>query len=159
MEAGRDLDLKPFGIRAMDSLRIEKSYGLIGTELSIEYAALESGLDRFVKPDKGDFIGWTSLLAWRERGFDNTLVTLEVRGFNGADALGNNPLRIQGEVVGRTTSGNYGYRLGQSLALAMLKPEFAAPGTVLDIAVLGHNGTATVLADSPYDPNNRCPHG
>ena len=57
MEAGGDLGLKPFGIRAMDSLRVEKSYRMIGTELSIEYAALESGLDRFVNLDKEEFTG------------------------------------------------------------------------------------------------------
>ena len=57
MEAGGDLGLAPFGIRAMDSMRIEKSYRIVGTELSIEYAALESGLGRFVHLNKGDFIG------------------------------------------------------------------------------------------------------
>ena len=50
METGEEFGIKPFGIRAMDSLRIEKSYRLVGTELSIEYAAYESGLDRFVHP-------------------------------------------------------------------------------------------------------------
>ena len=69
MAAGADLGLKPFGIRAMDSMRIEKSYRLIGTELSIEYAAYESGLERFVHPNKGDFIGRDALVRWRERGF------------------------------------------------------------------------------------------
>ena len=48
MEAGNEFGVKPFGIRAMDSLRIEKTYKLVGTEMSIEYAAYESGLDRFV---------------------------------------------------------------------------------------------------------------
>ena len=62
MDAGADLGLKPFGIRAMDAMRIEKSYRLIGTELSIEYAAYESGLERFVHPNKGDFIGRDALL-------------------------------------------------------------------------------------------------
>ena len=79
----------------MDSLRIEKSYRMVGTELSIEYAALESGLDRFVKADKGDFIGRDALLRWQERGFKNQMVTLEVTGFNDADPLGNNPLVLE----------------------------------------------------------------
>ena len=57
MEAGKDLGLKPYGIRAMNSLRLEKSYKLVGTELSIEYSPYESGLDRFVHPNKGNFIG------------------------------------------------------------------------------------------------------
>ena len=88
MEAGEEFEIKPFGIRAMDSLRIEKSYRLVGTELSIEYAAYESGLDRFVHPNKGDFIGRDALVQWREKGFDNKFVTLEVHDVTDADALG-----------------------------------------------------------------------
>ena len=65
MEAGRELGIKPFGIRAMDALRLEKSYRLIPRELSIEYCALESGLDRFVHPNKGQFIGRDALVEWR----------------------------------------------------------------------------------------------
>ena len=62
MEAGKDLGIKPFGIRAMNSLRVEKSYKLVGTELSIEYSPYESGLDRFVHPNKGNFIGLEAFL-------------------------------------------------------------------------------------------------
>ena len=125
MDASKDLGLKPFGIRAMDSLRIEKSYRLIGSELSIEYAPYESGLERFVHPDKGDFIGRDALLAWRARGFANQFVTLEVQGVTDADALGNNPIHADGALVGRATGGNYGFRVEKSLALAMVRPEHA----------------------------------
>ena len=59
---GKSLNIKPFGIRAMDSLRLEKSYRLIPRELSIEYSALESGLDRFVALQKEDFIGRAGLV-------------------------------------------------------------------------------------------------
>jgi len=77
-DAGAEFNLKPFGIRAMDSMRLEKSYRLIPRELSIEYAALESGLERFVKFDDRDFPGKAALLDWRDRGFVNAFVTLEV---------------------------------------------------------------------------------
>lgn len=154
IEAGADLELRPFGIRAMDSLRVEKSYRLIGTELSIEYAALESGLDRFVHPGKGEFIGREGLLAWQEQGFNNAFVTLEVHGITDRDPLGNNPIRRNGELVGRSTSGNYGFRLEKSLALAMVKPDLAEPGTELEIEILGDRYEATVLEESPYDPKN-----
>ncbi len=154
MEAGRDLDLQPFGIRAMDSLRIEKSYRMVGTELSIEYAALESGLDRFVRPDKGDFVGREGLLAWRERGFANAFATLEVTGHNEADPLGNNPIYLDGELVGRATGGNFGFRVGKSLALAMLRPDLAVAGGAFAMDVLGTTCTATVVPESPYDPEN-----
>lgn len=154
MEAGADLGLRPFGIRAMDSMRVEKSYRLIGTEMSIEYAALESGLGRFVHPDKGEFTGRDGLLAWRDRGFRNAFVTLDVHGMKDADPLGNNPIYRDGELAGRSTSGNYGFRLGKSLALAMVLPELAEIGSQLEIEVLGDRYQATVLGESPYDPEN-----
>src|SRR5690606_24944367 len=154
MEAGADLELRPFGIRAMDSMRVEKSYRLVGTEMSIEYAALESGLDRFVHPGKGDFVGRDGLLAWQKRGFANRFVTLEVQVTTDVDPLGNNPLYLDGALVGRSTSGNYGFRLEQSLALGMVRPDLAEPGVHLEIEVLGERFPATVLQESPYDPQN-----
>ena len=154
MAAGEDLRLKPFGIRAMDSLRIEKSYRMVGTELSIEYAALESGLERFVRLEKEDFIGRAGLLAWQQRGFANAFATLEVDGPQDADPLGNNPLYVGTELVGRTTGGNYGFRVQKSLALAMLRPELAAAGTALEIDVLGERCPAQVIDESPWDPAN-----
>tara|TARA_Y100000768_G_scaffold59899_1_gene40483 strand:- start:296 stop:1957 length:1662 start_codon:yes stop_codon:yes gene_type:complete len=154
MEAGEEFGIKPFGIRAMDSLRIEKSYRLVGTELSIEYAAYESGLDRFVHPNKGDFIGRDALVQWREKGFDNKFVTLEVHDVTDADALGNNPIYQDGNVVGRATGGNYGFRIQKSIALAMVNPKCAEPGTKLTMDILGTMHDVTVIEESPYDPTN-----
>jgi dimethylglycine dehydrogenase len=154
MAAGRDLGLKPFGIRAMDSLRIEKSYRLVGTELSIEYAALESGLHRFVRLNKGDFIGRDALVAWQQRGFSNQFVTLEVGAVTDADAIGNEPLYRNGEMVGRATAGGYGWRVGKSLALGFVRPELAGDGTELEIEVLGERKPAMIVPESPYDPDN-----
>ncbi|MEX0707264.1 MAG: FAD-dependent oxidoreductase [Woeseia sp.] len=154
MGAGTDLGLQPFGIRAMDSLRLEKSYRMVGTEMSIEYAAFESGLDRFVHPDKGDFIGRDALLEWQARGFSNAFVTLKVDDTTDADALGNNPLYVNGKVIGRATGGNYGFRVGTSLALAMVQPDHAATGTNMEIDILGRRYPATVIDESPWDPAN-----
>jgi len=154
-DAGEDLGLKPFGIRAMDSLRVEKSYRMIGTEMSIEYAAYESGLDRFVHPEKGAFLGRDRLLAWRDRGFTNAFVTLDVSGVTDADALGNNPIFADGDLVGRATGGNYGWRLGKSLALAMVRPDLSDVGTALEIEILGERYSATVVPESPFDPENQ----
>ena len=72
----------------MNSLRVEKSYKLVGTELSIEYSPYESGLDRFIHPNKGNFIGREALNKWREKGFQNKLVTIEVHNVSDADVLG-----------------------------------------------------------------------
>ena len=154
MEAGAPFGIKPFGIRAMDSLRLEKSYKLIGRELSIEYAALESDLQRFVDFDKGPFLGRDALVAWRDKGFDNKLVTLEVQGVTDADARGSEPVTRNGAMIGRTTSGGYGWRVGKSLALAMVKPEFSHVGDEVDVRILGEMRRAIVIPDSPYDPKN-----
>ncbi len=154
MTAGADLGIRPFGIRAMDSMRMEKSYRLVGTEMSIEYAAYETGLDRFVHPNKGDFIGRDALMQWRERGFENAFVTLEVHDVTDADALGNNPIYQDGRLVGRATSGNYGFRVGKSLALAMVQPDLAIEGNRFDIRILDRMYKATLIAESPYDPEN-----
>lgn len=153
-EAGQDLGLKPFGIRAMDSLRVEKSYRMPGAELSIEYAALESGLHRFVHPNKGEFVGRDGLARWQSRGFSNHYVTLEVDGVTDADPVGNNPVMRNGSLVGRVTSGNYGFRLGKTLALAMVQPELAEPGTALVLDILGTRHDAVIVPESPFDPEN-----
>ena len=154
MDAGSAHELKPFGIRAMDSLRLEKSYRLIPRELSIEYAASESGLDRFVHPAKGPFIGRDALLAWQRRGFANSYVTLEVHGVTDTDARGSEPIYANGGLVGRTTSGGYGWRVGQSLALGMVPPALAVTGTDVEIEILGTRHRATVIPESPFDPEN-----
>ena len=155
IDAGQDLGLKPYGIRAMNSLRVEKSYKLVGTELSIEYSPYESGLDRFIHPNKGSFIGLDALNKWREKGFDNKLVTLEVHETNDADVLGNNPIYENGSVVGRATGGDFGFRLGKSIALGMVKPELANVGQKLRIDILGKMHEATILEESPYDAENK----
>ncbi|MGI9311366.1 MAG: GcvT family protein [bacterium] len=156
MEAGAEFGVKPFGIRAMDSLRLEKSYRLIPREMSIEYAALESGLDRFVRLDKAhDFIGKQALLDWRARGFDNAFVTLQVHDVGDAEARGSEAITHNGELVGRATSGGYGFRIQQSLALGLVRPELAQVGTELEIEILGKAHPATVIAESPYDPDNQ----
>ena len=151
--AGEGLRIKPFGIRAMDSMRFEKSYRMVGTELSIEYSAYESAMDRFIKPDKGDFLGRDALLTWKERGHENVLVTLEVHDVEDADALGNNALTKDGKLIGRATGGGYGFRLGKSLALGMVDPQFAEEGTTFEIEILGKIHPVTVTIESPFDPN------
>ena len=155
MQAGAEHNIKPFGIRAMDMLRIEKSYKLIGQELSIEYAAFESGLHRFVAEDKGDFMGRDGLLQWRDKGFNWQSITLEVGDVKDADPLGNNAIFHNGKMIGRATSGNFGPRLGKSLALAMVPPELAKVGTKFEMDVLGERRPATVVEESPYDPQNK----
>ena len=154
-EAGGDLGLKPFGIRAMDSMRLEKSYRVIGTELSIEYSAFESVLDRFVNLKKGDFLGKQALLERQSKGLQSQLVTLAIQDVVDADALGNNALLKDGQLVGRATSGGFGFRVNQSLAMGMVEPVYAQPGTQMSIEILGQSYPAVVVEESPYDPGNQ----
>ena len=154
MAAGAEFQIKPFGIRAMTAMAIEKSYKLIPRELSIEYAALESGLDRFVSFKKPAFKGREGLLARKEAGLKWQFVTLEVFGVTDADARGSEAIYRDGTLVGRATSGGYGWRCGKSLALAMVGPEHATVGTELEIVILGETHRAVVIPDSPFDPDN-----
>ncbi|MDA7996054.1 MAG: FAD-dependent oxidoreductase [Gammaproteobacteria bacterium] len=158
MDAGGEFDIRPFGIRAMDSMRLEKSYRLIPREMSIEYAALESGLDRFVRLDK-EFIGRKALMEWKKRGFENAFVTLEVDDDGKTDARGSEAIYSgegdKRELAGRATSGGYGFRVKKSLALALVQPRFAEIGTELEIEILGEPRRAEVIAESPYDPENK----
>lgn len=156
MKAGAEFGIAPFGIRAMMAMSIEKSYRLVGREMSIEYSAYESGLHRFVQPAKGDFLGRDALLAWEAKGPANRFVTLEVFGVEagGSDARGSEPVLHQGARVGRVTSGGYGWRTGKSLAMAMVPPALGEIGTALEIVILGKTHRAQVIAESPFDPGN-----
>ncbi|MEM7084153.1 MAG: FAD-dependent oxidoreductase [Pseudomonadota bacterium] len=152
--AGKAFDIKPFGIRAMDSMRLEKSYRMVGTELSIEYSAFESGLERFVKLDKGDFLGREALVRRQRDERALQFVTVEVLNVDDADALGSNALTRNGELVGRCTSGGFGFRVNKSLALGLVDASAAGIGTQLHIDILGKRYDAVVITESPFDPSN-----
>ena len=156
MEAGKEFGIKPYGIKAMSSLSIEKSYRLVPRELSIEYSAFESGLDRFVHPNKGQFLGRDALVAAREKGLNWNFVTLEVHGVTDADSdtRGSEPIYSKGKLVGRATNGGFGWRVNKSLALGMVRPEFATLDTELEIKILDKMFKASVIPESPYDADN-----
>ncbi|NDV86881.1 FAD-dependent oxidoreductase [Aurantimonas aggregata] len=154
MAAGAEFGIRPFGIRAMNAMALEKSYRQLPRELSIEYNAFESGLERFVHPNKGDFIGRDAVVRAREAGLRWSFATLEIHDVEDVDARGSEPIYADGALVGRATNGGYGWRVGKSLALAMLEPTRAAEGTRLEIRILGRLYPATVIGESPFDPDN-----
>jgi dimethylglycine dehydrogenase len=156
MEAGKEFGIRPYGIKAMSSLSVEKSYRLVPRELSIEYSAYESGLDRFVHPNKGQFIGRDALVAGREKGLNWNFVTMEVHGVTDADSdtRGSEPIYSNGKLIGRATNGGFGWRANKSLALGMVKPDFSAVGTELELKILDKMFKASVIAESPYDADN-----
>ena len=153
MAAGEEFGIRPYGIKAMSSLSLEKSYRLVPRELSIEYSAYESGLDRFVHPNKGQFRGRDAAVAATRNW---SFITMEVHGITDADsdARGSEPLYAGAALIGRATNGGFGWRVNKSLALGMVKPDFSALGAELNIKILGKLFKATVIAESPYDADN-----
>jgi dimethylglycine dehydrogenase len=155
-DAGKECGIGMAGMRAMESLRMEKSYRMWGSDLTRENTPLEAGLDRFVRMNKGAFRGREALEKQVAAGVPNRFVTVEVHGVTDADPLGNEPLfDAKGKMIGRATSGYYGHVLKKSLAIGYVKPENAEVGTKLKIQILGEMKDATVLVDSPYDPENK----
>jgi len=155
VEAGEKFGLGMCGMRAMDSLRMEKSYRMWGQDLTRDYTPFEAGLGRFVKFDKGDFVGRDALLRQREAGIPHEFVTLEVHGVTDADPLGNEPLYRDGAMIGRATAGAYGHHVGKSLAIGYVEAGAGALGGGLEIEILGARYAATVIGESPYDPENK----
>jgi dimethylglycine dehydrogenase len=144
------------GMRAMESLRLEKSYRMWGSDLTPDYTPYEAGLDRFVRLKKGPFIGKDALERQLAQGIPHRFVTFEVHGVTDADPLGNEPLfDLEGNLIGRATAGYYGHALRKSLGLGYVSPGFAAVGTQISIEILGERKRATVLVDSPYDSENK----
>ena len=155
-EVGKEYGIGMVGMRAMESLRMEKSYRMWGSDMTPDYTPFEAGLDRFVRLKKGAFIGKQALEKQLASGVPNKFVTLEVHGVTDADPLGNEPLFDRsGKIVGRATSGYYGHCLRKSLAIGYAKADFAAVGTELEIEILGERRKATVVQESPYDPDNK----
>ncbi len=152
--AGQKHGLKPFGMYALDSLRLEKGYRAWKAELSTDYTILQGGLDRFVKWDKLDFIGRAAMLAERQRGVAKRFVTMTVE----AGDYDPPPVSIVwrgDEIVGETTSSGYGHRVGRAIALGVVRADCATPGERLEIEIFGQRHRATVEPDQPlWDPAN-----
>lgn len=146
---------KPFGMYALNSLRIEKGYRAWKGDLSTDYSLLEGGLERFIRFDKPqDFPGKAALLAEKQQGCKKQFVTLVVDAGD-QDAPYMSPLFYNGEVVGETTSGDWGYRINKSVALGMLRMDLTTPGTEVEVEIYGKRCKATVQPDQPlWDPEN-----
>lgn len=146
----------PFGMYALNALRIEKGYRAWKGDLSTDYSMLEAGLERFVKFDKPeDFPGKTALLAEKQQGIKKRFVTMIVEAGD-QDAPYMSTVWHKGQVVGETTSGDWGYRVEKSIALGTIKSELATPGTEVEINIFGKMCRATVQPDQPlWDPENK----
>jgi dimethylglycine dehydrogenase len=106
--------------------------------------------------NKGPFIGKDALEKQMAAGVPHRFISFEVHDVTDADPLGNEPLfDLKGALIGRATAGYYGHTLRKSLGLGYIDPKFAAVGTSIEIEILGERKRATVLVDSPYDPDNK----
>jgi dimethylglycine dehydrogenase len=155
--AGRGLGLAHAGLYAMESLRLEKCYRSWKGDLSCDYSPFAASLERFVRLDKAaDFIGRETLRQEAARGPKERFVPLIVDARD-ADAAAVSVVYQGRDVVGLVTSGGYGYRLKQSIALAYVRTDLATPGTELEVEILGERRRASVGREPLYDPENLRP--
>ncbi|MGE5461022.1 MAG: GcvT family protein [Solirubrobacterales bacterium] len=150
-EAGDEHGLRPIGDRALDSLRLEKGYGVWSTEFRQDVTLGMSGLDRYAVFDGGPFVGRDAALREREVGVDRRLVLLEVDAKD-ADASLDDGIWLGDRRVGLVTSGAYGHHVGMSLALAYLDAAVIDAAPELTVSIVGEARNARVLREPPYDP-------
>jgi len=150
-QAGSAHGLKPFGGRALNSMRLEKSFGNWAREFRPIYGPYEAGLGRFVNMDKGDFVGREAALAEKHSGGALRLLAFAVDAAD-ADAIGDEPIWHEGSVVGWVTSGGYGHSVGKSLALGYAPAELAASSGTFEIEIIGDRRPAVRLDAPAFDP-------
>jgi glycine cleavage system aminomethyltransferase T len=150
-EAGQPHGLVAGGYRAIDSLRLEKGYRVWGADITPDETPYEGGLGFCVKLDKaGGFIGREALAGSEP---ERKLACLTLADPHSV-ALGNEPVRIGGEVAGRVTTGGYGYTVGHSIAYAYLPSEQARPGMELEVEIFGSWIEGVVAEEPLYDPRS-----
>ena len=147
---GEKHGLKGVGARAQNWLRQEKSYRAFGNELGRDATPLEADLPRFVDLPK-EFNGKAKMV---ETGVRSKCCTLLIDGPSDADPWGKEALLLNGEKVGRLTSGGYSVAFGKQIGMGYVRPELAVPGTKLKVKMLRQEWDAVVVEDSPFDPTN-----
>ncbi len=153
-EALLERGVKPYGMYAMNALRLEKGYRAWKQDLSTDYSMLEGGLERFIKWDKADFVGKGALLREKQRGPAKRFATFIIES-NGHDAPYMSTVWHGNDVVGEITSSGYGYRVNASIALGVVRADLSEPGTELEIEIFGKRCKAMVQKDQPlWDPEN-----
>ena len=155
LEAGDEFGIREVGYYALNSLRLEKSFGIWSCEFRQEYTPGMTGMDRWIDFSKEDFHGREAAIKEKQ---DNSasmkLVTLEIDSKD-ADASGYEPIWKDGKRIGYVTSGGYGHTISKSLAMALVESDMSAPGTELSAHIVGVECGARVIEPSPYDPNGQ----
>ena len=154
MAAGRPLGLKPFGMFALNSLRVEKGYRAWKVDLSTDYTVLQGGLERFVDWTKPEFRGKAALAAEKQAGVPKRFCTLVIEAGT-CDPPAMSTIWHHGGVVGEVTSGYFGHRTQACIGLGMLKTEINVPGTKVEVEIFGQRFAAVVQGDAPlWDAKN-----
>ena len=150
-EAGADHGLVAGGYKAIDSLRLEKGYRVWGADITPDETPYEAGLGFAVKLDKGDFLGRDALVAAREKQLERKLACLVLDDPRSV-ALGSEPVRMDGEILGRVTSGGYGYSVERSIAYAYVPADSAEAERAVEVEIFG-DWVPGRIADEPlWDP-------
>ncbi len=158
-KAGEDLGLRPFGMRAMMSLRLDKSFGSWMSEYRPDYMPAETGLDRFTAYDKAaDFIGKTAAVAEKSAGPRRRLCTMIVDATD-SDVWGDEPIFVDDELVGFVTSGGYSHFAQKSVAIGFLPTELITQDRQVEIEILGERTGASVIMTTLFDPNGAIMRG
>jgi dimethylglycine dehydrogenase len=151
VEAGKPLGLRHFGGRALNAMRMEKSFGSWAREFRPIYGPFEAGLDRFVDLGKPAFVGRAAALAEKTGGGERKLITLEIDATD-CDAIADEPIWLDGKVVGWVTSGAYGHSVGKSLALGYVDRASAQATTGFAVELIGDRRPAVRLTAPAFDP-------
>jgi glycine cleavage system aminomethyltransferase T/glycine/D-amino acid oxidase-like deaminating enzyme len=150
-DAGEEHGLVAGGYKAIDSLRLEKGYRVWGADITPDENPFEAGLGFAVKLDKGDFVGRDALLAARKRPPERTLACLVLDDPRSV-ALGSEPVRMGGEILGRVTSGGYGYSVERSIAYAYVPAESAEVGLPVEVEIFGDWVGGRIAEEPLWDP-------
>jgi len=153
MAAGEGLGLRPFGMRAMMSLRLEKSFGSFLREFRADFLPAECGLDRFVSYNKPvDFIGKAAAMEEKAKGPARQPATFIVDAVD-ADVVADEPIWKDDAVIGFVTSGGYAHYQKKSVALGLVPTDMIKEGAAFEIEILGEKRPATLVLQPLLDPS------
>ena len=159
LRVGNKYNIREYGYYALNSLRMEKSFGIWNSEFMQAYTPMETRMDRWINYDKDvNFIGKKSFLIEKEKNvndLEKILVTLEIENAE-SEAVGYEPIwDLDGNRIGMTTSGGYGYSVKKSLAMALIEPKFMNLNSKLKTHIVGVEKNCFVIANSPWDPSGK----
>ncbi len=155
-QAGAEFGIKPFGMRALLNMRLEKHFGTWFKEFRPIYTPFEAGLERFVSKKKNTFLGRDSVFAHQDAP-PLTRICMNVTGATDADCIGDEPIFLGDEVIGWVTSGGYGHFVGQSLATGYIPTDRLAEAREhgVKIEIIGEFCDAEIQATPPFDPEGK----